>query len=526
MPTINGNLMFVSSRAANVTEVWVRAPKVRTHAEGVVTTGNDRFPVVDGEVSFTAVPGPAVLALVSQGRAVDTVPILVGDSNKQTLRQTVSAALVADDATKREIEKLTARAIELVDSSVANAQKAQDGATRSETSARNAKQSETNAETSADGAKASASSASTSASKAAKSEKNAASSASSAKDDADRVGKIAESTSWDGDKLTVNGKTSPSLTGPTGPQGPKGPAGPQGPKGSTGDKGDTGPAGPPGPVGPKGPAGPAGPTGATGPKGADGKDGATTWDAIGGKPSTFPPSSHKHRVADVTDLPDIDYRATGGAIVKRLSSGQITVPEVPDGNAVAASKKYVDDTAFPREITSLGSNENLDNYKTTGVYHQALNRNAESGTNYPGRLAGLLEVFNPESNMIYQRYTEYGTANNVWTRGFYSGKWSKWIKSSQDGHTHVSSDISDAVEAHALKADGSNANRLIRSDSRGRITVQDANFQGTDTAVVNKRYVDTTAAGKADKSYVDARIQLVTSLPSKPSSDVLYVIAE
>ena len=54
MPTIKGNLLFVSSRAAQVSEIWVRAPRVRTHVEGVVTTGNDRFPVDGGEaVSYT-----------------------------------------------------------------------------------------------------------------------------------------------------------------------------------------------------------------------------------------------------------------------------------------------------------------------------------------------------------------------------------------------------------------------------------------------------------------------------------------
>lgn len=226
MPTVKGNLMFVSTRAAQVSEVWVRAPRVRTHVEGVVTTGNDRFPVSGGEVSFTAVPGPAVLALISQGRAVDTIPILVGDASTQTLRQVVSAAKVADDATKREIEKLAAQAVELVDSSVENAKKAQDGATRAETAAGNAKTSETNAATSASGAKSSATSASSSASKASTSEQNAAKSASaaatsatSAKTDADRAANIASSTSWSGDKLTVNGKTSPSLTGPKGAPG-------------------------------------------------------------------------------------------------------------------------------------------------------------------------------------------------------------------------------------------------------------------------------------------------------------------
>jgi len=98
-----------------------------------------------------------------------------------------------------------------------------------------AKTSENNAASSASGAKSSASAASSSASNAATSEGNAAKSASaaagsasSAKSDADRAANIANSTSWSGDKLTVNGKTSPSLTGPKGDQGPRGIQGPKG----------------------------------------------------------------------------------------------------------------------------------------------------------------------------------------------------------------------------------------------------------------------------------------------------------
>ena len=53
----------------------------------------------------------------------------------------------------------------------------------------------------------------------------AARSASAAKADADRAASVAGSTSWSGDRLTVNGQTSPSLTGPKGPPGPQGPPG-------------------------------------------------------------------------------------------------------------------------------------------------------------------------------------------------------------------------------------------------------------------------------------------------------------
>lgn len=307
MPTIKGNLLFVSSRAAQVSEVWVRAPRVRTHVEGVVTTGNDRFPVDGGEVTFTAVPGPAVLALISQGRAVDTIPILVGDAATQTLRQVVSAAKIADDATQREIEKLAAQAVELVDSSVANAKKAQDGATRAETAAGNAKQSETNAEDAARRASNSATSANRSSvwvseaeQRTKKSASAAAGSAESAKADADRAANIANSTSWSGDKLTVNGKTSPSLTGP---------------------KGDTGPSG------------------------------ATTWDRVDNKPTSFPPASHKHVMTDISDLPEVGF--SEGKIAKYAIGGALIVSDNGSVNT-ATSRKYVDTAVAAEKARTVG----------------------------------------------------------------------------------------------------------------------------------------------------------------------------
>lgn len=327
MPTVKGNLMFVSSRAAQVSEVWVRAPRVRTHVEGVVTTGNDRFPVTGGEVSFSAVPGPAVLALISQGRAVDTIPILVGDASTQTLRQVVSAAKVADDATQREIEKLAAQAVELIDASTENAKRAQDGATRAESAAGNAKKSEAAAASSASEARGSAASASSSASKADTSEQNAAKSASaaagsaaSAKSSADRAARIADSTSWNGDRLTVNGKTSPSLTGPQGPRGEAGPTGPPGPKGDSG------------------------------------ASGASSWDAVTGKPTSFPPSSHRHSSADISDASnDAGDPKFGGKVIKgRERDGKIFYYSSPTEGRELANKGYVDTVVASEKARTVG----------------------------------------------------------------------------------------------------------------------------------------------------------------------------
>ena len=72
---------------------------------------------------------------------------------------------------------------------------------------------------------------------------------------ADRAEGVVDSVSWDDDRLTVAGKTSPSL------------------RGSKGDKGEPG------------------------------EPGASTWDAISGRPEAYPPEAHTHVMADITDLP-------------------------------------------------------------------------------------------------------------------------------------------------------------------------------------------------------------------------------
>lgn len=281
MATVSGSLLFVSSRAAQVSEVWLHAREVRTHDRGVVTTGNDRFPVQDGEVSFTALPGPAVLALISQGRAVDTIPIVVGESDEQSLRNVVRAAQVVDDSTQREIERLSAEMMEALDSARGEATAAQGHASTAEghanaaqeqvsvargqaeaaassaeeakghasTAEGHASRAQSSAEESGrsadraegargearaawDGAKEArdaaeghASTAEGHANAAASSAGDAEGAAGRADESAQQVREIAESTSWDGDQVTVNGKQSPHLTGPQGDPGPPGPPG-------------------------------------------------------------------------------------------------------------------------------------------------------------------------------------------------------------------------------------------------------------------------------------------------------------
>ena len=112
---------------------------------------------------------------------------------------------------------------------------------------------------------------------------------------ADRAESVVDSVSWDDDRLTVAGKTSPSLRGP---------------------KGD---------------------------RGEPGEPGASTWDAISGRPEAYPPEAHTHVMADITDLPSeyppephthdvgsIDGLADDLAEVRAVAESRAVVRQVAD----------------------------------------------------------------------------------------------------------------------------------------------------------------------------------------------------
>ena len=124
------------------------------------------------------------------------------------------------------------------------------------------------AESSAAGAAASESAAEASATSAGRS-------ATEASAHADRAESVVDSVSWDDDRLTVAGKTSPSLRGP---------------------KGD---------------------------KGEPGEPGASTWDAISGKPETYPPEPHTHDVGSIDgladDLAEVRAVAESRAVVRQVA---------------------------------------------------------------------------------------------------------------------------------------------------------------------------------------------------------------
>ncbi|HFG8807609.1 TPA: hypothetical protein ACGIY5_000961 [Corynebacterium striatum] len=285
-----------------------------------------------------------------------------------------------------------------------------------------------------------------------------------------------------------------------------------------------------------------------------------TWEQVKSKPATFPPDAHTHTVSQITNLDNgfagvsISPSVSGNSVVKRDGSGNVVVPATPGYDTSAASKAYVD--AQDVKIDSLGSGVDLNTITTTGAYHQSLTANAQTGKNYPIGQAGLLEVFNPDASMTYQRYTAYGSFNKVFTRGLYMNAWGAWKEVSTAGHTHAQGEIAgdDAAkpwdvflpenrgklvrygsggglysyaddsssapsvmpkswiegkinakaDASEVEAQGASpaAGKVVRRDSAGQVLVP-TTAGGANTAV-SRSELTSGLAGKADKSYVDA----------------------
>ena len=191
----------------------------------------------------------AAAALGSAGEAAGSAEAAAGSASEAA----VSAGKAADSAAVA--TERAGAAGDSAASAAGSAESAGVAAERAESSAAGAAASESAAEASATSAGRSATEAST---------------------HADRAEGVVDSVSWDDDRLTVAGKTSPSLRGP---------------KGDRGERGESG---------------------------------ASTWDAVSGKPETYPPEPHTHDVGSIDGLGD------ELAEVRALAESRAVVRQVAD----------------------------------------------------------------------------------------------------------------------------------------------------------------------------------------------------
>lgn len=106
MVQVSGPLKIMTDKPSRVSEVWVGSPRTRPHGGGLLVEERDKVTPVGGVLSFTSVPGPVLLTLVSGGRVVDSVKGIVPDKASATLAEVVRAVGLADAGTLTALEEL------------------------------------------------------------------------------------------------------------------------------------------------------------------------------------------------------------------------------------------------------------------------------------------------------------------------------------------------------------------------------------------------------------------------------------
>lgn len=275
MTTIHGELKLVTDVAAPVSQVWVSAPKMRAADGAVITAIHDRVDVREGRVNFECRPGPARVTLVSAGQPADSLDILVPAEGAVSLSEAVRNFQIAGEESPEtlmqyldEIRRVGATvkadiggAKQAASQASGHASTAQRAASQAQGHASTAQGHVNTARDHAQDASGHASAAASSESEASKAAvraegaraeartnwdkaAEAQAGAESARDDAQGHARTAEghastastqatksenaanrlwdSVTWRGDRLSVAGRQSESLTGPQGPPGPAG----------------------------------------------------------------------------------------------------------------------------------------------------------------------------------------------------------------------------------------------------------------------------------------------------------------
>ncbi|NLS56351.1 tail fiber protein [Hafnia alvei] len=106
------------------------------------------------------------------------------------------------------------------------------------------------------------------------------------------------------------------------------------------------------------------------------------------------------------------------------ANGRVPSGRKVNGKALSADINVTSTDIFDVQAVGIGANQNLNNFKTPGIYYQAANANSSLALNYPEALAGTLLVY--KNAGITQEYLVYNSSR-IYTRSQYmDGAWTAW----------------------------------------------------------------------------------------------------
>lgn len=149
------------------------------------------------------------------------------------------------------------------------------------------------------------------------------------------------------------------------------------------------------------------------------------------------------------------------------ANGRVPSGRKVNGRALTADINVTAQDIFNGQSVAIGTNQNLNNYQTPGLYFQSASANASTALNYPEASAGSLEIYKHAG--ITQVYRLHSSSRS-YIRSLYSGAWSAWSKQYDTANKPSAADVG------ALPAGG---NAVSASKLATARTIGGVSFDGT-----------------------------------------------
>ena len=205
----------------------------------------------------------------------------------------------------------------------------------------------------------------------------------------------------------------------------------------------------------------------------------TAYDLADGKYTAQDATTAQKGIAQLSSAINSDSEtlaATPKAVkaVNDNANGRVPNARKINGHGLDTDISVTSTDIFDGQATNLGTNKNLNDVKTPGIYFQPMNSSASLALNYPEALAGALIVY--KSADIAQEYRVYNSSR-IYTRGQYrDGAWTAWAKEYNSLNKPTTSDIDAVSTSDIVQASGISKGKVMSQDACTRLFAGSASY--------------------------------------------------
>jgi hypothetical protein len=132
------------------------------------------------------------------------------------------------------------------------------------------------------------------------------------------------------------------------------------------------------------------------------------------------------QLSSATDSTSETLAATPKAVkaANDNANGRVPTTRKVNGKTLNGDISVTSQDIFNGQSMEIGANQNLDTYKTPGLYHQPANANATAALKYPENSAGTLIIY--KNAGVTQIYCVYNSSRSYSRSQYSTGGWTPW----------------------------------------------------------------------------------------------------